>query len=171
MYDNQAIYAVDELNQQAYTSYVITPTLTKYSFAMKNSTFAILDSPESKKTLHQTVLQYELIHSKDDSRDKDYWYANEICEIYTGEKFPCQEIYFKKNIDIPLRTAQVVHQAWDLFHETTHYKIISIGKPDERIFNRIPTNWAYNCTDVMLSLSYNAQILTIKLTKDSTVDV
>ena len=44
-----------------------------------------------------------MIHSNNSSPDEDYWYANEKCEIQDGSKPPCQEIYFKKNTEIPLR--------------------------------------------------------------------
>ncbi|CAF1009276.1 unnamed protein product [Rotaria sordida] len=213
MYNNTVIYAIDELNQRAYKSYVINPTLTQYSFAMKNFPFAIPDSPESKNYVQLQLespsnnckyltywkysdnylpssfpshwnfndssfkidnfinFRYNMIHSKEKTGDEDYWYANETCLIYTGEEFPCQEIYFKKNTDIPLRTAAVVRRAWDLFHVTTYYNVISIGKPDDRLFNGIPKNWAYNCTDVMLTPVYNPSIVTITLGKSSPVEV
>ena len=112
-----------------------------------------------------------MIHSPADAGDEDYWYANETYEIYTGEKFPCQEIYFKKNTDIPLRTTAIVRRGWDLFHEITYYNVSSIGKPDEKFFDQIPKNWAYNCTDLMLHPVYNPTILTIELHKSVTVEV
>ncbi|CAF1404747.1 unnamed protein product [Rotaria sordida] len=211
-YENKAIYAIDELNQQAYRSYIITPTLTEYSFAMQHFPFAIPDSPESKYYVQLKLnfpsnscnygtywkygdylssafpshwnfndssfkidnfvnFRYEMIHSNNKTGDEDYWYANKICEIDTGEKFPCQEIYFKKNTDIPLRTAQVFRRRWEVLHETIYYKVISIGKPDDRLFKRIPQNWAYNCTDLALGLLYNPQILVISLDKTSSVQL
>ena len=150
-YENKAIYAIDELNQQAYRSYVIDSTLTEYSFAMQPFPFAIPDSPESKYYVQLKLdspsnicnygtywkygdylgsafpshwnfndssfkidnfvnFRYEMIHSNNNTGDEDYWYANEICETDTGEKFPCQEIYFKKNTEILLRTAQVIRR-------------------------------------------------------------
>ena len=48
MYDNQVLYTIDELNQRAYQSSILSPTLTQYSFAMKNFPFAIPESPQSK---------------------------------------------------------------------------------------------------------------------------
>ncbi|CAF3969565.1 unnamed protein product [Rotaria sp. Silwood1] len=115
--------------------------------------------------------KYDMIHSDKNTNEEDYWYANETCEIYTGEKFPCQEIYFKKNTDIPLRTAEVVRRGWDLFHVTTYYKVISIGKLDEKLFKRIPETWAYTCTDLMLQTSYNPSIVAIDLNKSAPVQV
>ncbi len=86
-----------------------------------------------------------MIHSNKDTGDEDYWYANETCQIYTSEIFPCQEIYFKKNTDIPLRSAEVVRRNWDLFHEITEYNLISIGKPDEKLFN----GWFHGTCDTI----------------------
>lgn len=212
MYDNRVLYAIDELNQRAYQSSVVSPTLTEYSFAMKKFPFAIPGSPESKSYVQLKLespsnncsygtywqyggnvfnsfpshwnfnassfkiqnfidFQYNMIRSSADAADEDYWYANETCEIYTGEKFPCQEIYFKKNTDIPLRTTAIVRQGWDLFQEITPYNVLSIGKPDEKFFDQIPTNWAYNCTDLMLYPVYNPTILTVELHKKATVEV
>ena len=210
--DHQSIYAIDELNQQAYNSYVISPTLTQYAFAMKNFPFAIPDSPQSKyyvqlklnspsnscnygtywkygdylssafpshwnfndssfKIDNFVKFKYEMIHSDNDTGDEDYWYANEICQIDSGEKFPCQEIYFKKNTDIPLRTANVFRRRWEVVRETIYYNVTSVGKPDDKLFNRIPQNWAYNCTDLMLGLLYDPQILVIALNKTSPVQM
>jgi hypothetical protein len=51
---------------------------------------------------------YKMIHSNTSSPDEDYWYTNETCEIQDGTQPPCQEIYFQKNTEIPLRLTQVV---------------------------------------------------------------
>ncbi|CAF0818768.1 unnamed protein product [Adineta steineri] len=189
-YENKAIYAIDELNQQAYRSYIINPTLTEYSFAMQHFPFAIPDSPESKYYVQLKLsypsnscnygtywkygdylssafpshwnfndssfkidnfvnFRYDMIHSNNNTGNEDYWYANETCRIDSGEYFPCQEIYFKKNTDIPLRSAQVVRRRWE----------------------RIPQNWAYNCTDLSLGLLYNPQLLVILLNNTSSVQL
>ena len=58
-----------------------------------------------------------------------------------------------------------------MLHETIYYEVISIGKPDNRLFNRIPQNWAYNCTDLSLGLLYDPQILVIPLDKTSSIQL
>ena len=78
-------------------------------------------------------------------------------ELILEKHYPCEEIYFKKNTDIPLRSTQVVRRGWNIIQVTTYYKIISIGKPDEKYFDSIPKNWSYICRDVMLGLFYYPQ--------------
>ena len=56
---------------------------------------------------------YEMIHSNDSTEDEDLWYSNDTCRIPVREVVPCEDVYFKKNTDIPLRFVQVVRQGWD----------------------------------------------------------
>ncbi|CAF2542996.1 unnamed protein product [Rotaria sp. Silwood2] len=81
---------------------------------------------------------YKMIHSENNSTTEDYWYADQLCEVYSGENFPCEEIYFIKDTNISLRTTKVIRQGWDLIQRTTKYRVISIGKPDVHLFNMIP---------------------------------
>ena len=43
--------------------------------------------------------------------DEDYWYANVTCRIDQWRIYPCEEIYFQKNTEIPLRFVQVIRRA------------------------------------------------------------
>ncbi len=56
-------------------------------------------------------------------------------------------IYFTKNTDIPLKTVRVVSDQGRLVRKTTKYTIMSIGKPDEKLFEPVPLDWAYNCSN------------------------
>ena len=73
--------------------------------------------------------------------------------------------------DIPLRTTQVVRQGWDLMQRTTNFQIISIGQPDDHLFDGIPKRWAYMCTDVMLGVIYNPQMPTLHLHETVAIQV
>ncbi|CAF1221891.1 unnamed protein product [Adineta steineri] len=125
---------------------------------MNGSTFEI------KNYLNFT---YKMIHSNNSSSDEDYWYTNEICETEDGNKPPCQEIFFKKNTEIPLRLNQVVYRGYRFIQTTINYNVISIGKPDDKYFNSMPKDWPTKCEDVDLGLTYYPQSATIKLNKSA----
>ena len=114
---------------------------------------------------------YKMLHSENANSDVDYWYANEQCQVYSGQNYPCEEIFFKKGTDIPLRYTQVIRQGWDLTQVTTTFQILSIGQPDDHLFDRIPKRWAYICTDVMLGVIYNPQMPTLHLDETVTIQV
>ncbi|CAF1166337.1 unnamed protein product [Didymodactylos carnosus] len=114
--------------------------------------------------------KYDMIHSESSNTD-DYWYSNETCRCDDGKQYPCQEIYFKKNTDIPIKTVEVVRQGWNVVQRTTTYDIISIGKLDDQLFEIIPKNWAYMCRDVMLGLLFYPQTSTMAINKSSTVEI
>jgi hypothetical protein len=114
---------------------------------------------------------YEMIHSNNSTDDEDYWYANTTCRIYTGQTYPCEEIYFKKNTEIPLRSTRVVRQGWDVVQQRRNYKIISMGKPDEKYFDSVPKNWSVACRDVMLGLLYYPQSTKIDLDQSVKIQV
>ncbi|CAF4204298.1 unnamed protein product, partial [Rotaria sp. Silwood2] len=57
----------------------------------------------SYKIRNYVSFNSEMIHSNNSSEDEDYWYSNATCSTDSGDKYPCQEIYFKKNTDLPLR--------------------------------------------------------------------
>jgi hypothetical protein len=113
----------------------------------------------------------EMIHSSSSSDDEDYWYSNVTCRVYTGETYPCEEIYFKKNTEIPLRSTRVTRIGWDVLQLKTNYQIISIGKPDEKYFDSIPKNWSLTCRDVMLGLLYYPQSTKIDLNQSVKVEI
>ncbi|CAF0891863.1 unnamed protein product [Didymodactylos carnosus] len=114
---------------------------------------------------------YVLIHSNDSSTDEDYWYSNEKCQVDSGASYPCQEMYFKKNTEIPLRFVQVVRRGWVVLQVTTNYNIISMGKPDDKYFDSIPKNWTLTCRDVMLGLLYYPQTSKINLNQNVKVEI
>ncbi|CAF2249276.1 unnamed protein product [Rotaria magnacalcarata] len=112
---------------------------------------------------------YEMIHSNDSSLDEDYWYANVTCRTDSGAIHPCEEIYFKKNTQSPVRSTRVARGGWDIRQFATYYKVISMGKPDEKYFDSIPKNWSLACRDVMLGLLYFPQ--TSKISLDQSVKI
>ncbi|CAF1127658.1 unnamed protein product [Adineta steineri] len=107
---------------------------------------------------------YPMIHSTNfSSPDEDYWYANQTCKIDSGEIYPCQEIYFKKNTQIPLRLTQVISRDYRFIQTTINYNIISMGKPDDKYFNSIPKDWFTACKDLDLGISYYPEFAKIYL--------
>ncbi len=115
--------------------------------------------------------KYEMLHSNNSSTDEDYWYSNVTCQVYSGETYPCEEIYFKKNTEIPLRFTEVVRRGWFLVQETTSYQVISIGKPDEKLFDSIPKTWSDSCRDYLLGILYYPQRMKILLHENAKVQV
>jgi hypothetical protein len=115
--------------------------------------------------------RYEMIHSTNASQNEDYWYANTTCSVDSGETYPCQEIYFKKDTQIPLRLTQVIRRGWAVIQMTTNYKIISMDKPDDKLFDFIPKNWSVACQDVMLGLLYYPQTSKIDLNQNAKVQI
>ncbi|CAF0960564.1 unnamed protein product [Rotaria sordida] len=115
--------------------------------------------------------KYEMIHSDSSSQGEDYWYANVTCQVDSGATYPCEEIYFQKNTQIPLRFTQVIRQGWRIVQTITNYQVISMGKPDEKYFDSIPSNWTSICRDVMLGLLYYPQISKIILKQSTQVQI
>ncbi|CAF1429433.1 unnamed protein product [Adineta ricciae] len=115
---------------------------------------------------------FGMIHSKNTSSiDEDYWYSNETCMLEDKEILPCEEIYFKKNTEIPLRSTVVVRYGMQVIQEITNYKIISIGKPDEKYFDLIPKNWSVVCQDANLGIIYNPEAVTIDSNRSSDIHI
>ena len=112
---------------------------------------------------------YQMIYFNDSS--EDHWYSNENCSTETGDQYPCQEIYFQKNTDIPSRFIQVRRAQWKVIRETTYFTILSIGKPDDKYFNSIPKDWFERCRDDDLGVLYSPQTLTISLHENVKVQV
>jgi hypothetical protein len=126
--------------------------------------WSTLNSFEIKTYLE---FNHEMIHSNDSSVDEDHWYSNITCQPDSGEIVPCQQIYLKKNTQIPLRFVEVVRRGWNLIQITTNYKVISVGKPDEKYFDSIPKNWSVACRDTNLGLLYYPQMTKINLTQNA----
>ncbi|CAF1304929.1 unnamed protein product [Rotaria sp. Silwood1] len=114
---------------------------------------------------------YNMIHSNDSSIDEDYWYSDVTCKVQTGETYPCEEIYFKKNTQIPLRLSRVVRQGWNIVKATYPYTIISMGKPDDKYFNSLPKNWSFICQDTMLGLLHYPQTAKVNLNESVEVEI
>ncbi|CAF3925941.1 unnamed protein product [Rotaria sp. Silwood2] len=96
----------------------------------------------------------KMIHAINSSKNEDHWYSEEKCSLETGDVYPCEEIFFKKNTDIPLRYIFVEGHGYFATRVIENYKIISIGKPSDKLFSKIPKNWMNNCTDLNLGLDF-----------------
>ncbi|CAF4962438.1 unnamed protein product [Rotaria sp. Silwood1] len=72
----------------------------------------------------------KMIHATNSSKDEDHWYSEDICTLKTGDEYPCEEIFFKKNTNIPLRYTFIEGHEFFAIRATINYKIISIGKPN-----------------------------------------
>lgn len=115
--------------------------------------------------------QHGMIHSTNSSETEDHWYANETCYVDLGPDVPCLEIYFIKNTEIPLRSLQVIRRGWVAYQSTTNYKVIAVGKPDDKYFDSIPKDWFLSCRDVMLGLYYEPQTTKIDLKQSVKVQI
>ncbi|CAF4117741.1 unnamed protein product, partial [Rotaria magnacalcarata] len=173
--DHQTIMAIDLVNQN---SYQISQE-RGYAFVMKNFPYTIPDSPESKHyvvVIHPTVVVMVrfgdmdfahsvhiqtigiIIHSTNHMNEtEDYWYADEKCSLYSEAEYPCEEIYFIKNTEIPLRTTRVVHRGLDILQVVTNYENLSIGKSDEELLDKILKDRAYNCQDITLGFEHDPE--------------
>ncbi|UJR19682.1 hypothetical protein I4U23_022816 [Adineta vaga] len=114
----------------------------------------------------------KMIHKTNSSKDEDHWYSEQNCTLEsTGETYPCEEIFFKKDTDIPLRYIFVEGTGFFALRVTINYKIISIGKPDDKLFETIPRNWMNNCTDLNLALDFILSSPIIKLNESAIVKI
>jgi hypothetical protein len=113
----------------------------------------------------------KMIHAINSSKDEDRWYSEEKCTLTAADEYPCEEVFFKKNTDIPLRYVYIYHTAMHNLRVTINYKVISIGKPDDKLFETIPKNWMNNCTDLNLGLDFILPSPIIKLNKSVTIQV
>ena len=114
---------------------------------------------------------HEMIHSTNSSDTEDYWHSNEQCELDSGEKFPCEEIFFKKNTDIPLRYTEIHRAGWKIVQLTTVYNVISVGEPDQKYFEGLPKNWSIACRDVNLGIFIYSQTTKIPVEKSDVVQI
>ena len=121
----------------------------------------------------KTYLQFkhEMIHSTNSSDTEDYWYSNEQCQPDSGEQRPCEQMFFKKNTDIPLRYIEVRRVGWDVVPVTTEYNVISVGEPDQKYFEGLPKNWSIACRDVNLGIFIYSQTTKIPVEKSDVVQV
>jgi len=115
--------------------------------------------------------QYEMIHSTNSSDAEDYWYSNKTCQVFTGQTYPCQEIYFKKNTDIPVRSKEVRRGRWYPEQFVTEYNVLSVGQIDEKYFNVSLKNWYAACQDASLGIDMDPSSLTLPLEQSASVQI
>ncbi|CAF1168263.1 unnamed protein product [Rotaria sp. Silwood1] len=114
----------------------------------------------------------KMIHSTNETILEDYWYSEEKCKIDIGKYYPCEEIYFTKNTDLPLKTVRIgVDDHRKIASITTKYTILSVGKPDETSLIPYPKDWAYACADFALGLSRDPESSMIPLNESGTVNI
>ena len=207
---NGALYAIDEINQQAYLSVSDSVKSSETAYAAKHLKYAPADSPQSeyyvqlsdafpggcryatyweyggstfnsfpehwgngssyeiKNFIH---FKYDMIKSNTSSVYEDYWYSNATCHPQSPKPVPCEEIYFRKGTDIPVRSTQVISTPWEVRQFTTEYMMISVGKPDDKYFDPISKDWARSCQDVNLGVVYNPQSTKIDLNESVKIQV
>lgn len=149
---------------QASHSYYVELTITDFPSHWNNGGIAY-------KIKNYIEFQHDIIRSTNSSETEDHWYSPEKCRIDSGETFPCEEIYFKKNTDIPLRYIQVQRVVFDVIRIVTSYYVISIGKPDDKYFESFPTHWYNECRDDNLGLSADPQQVRIDLDESKNIQV
>jgi len=117
-------------------------------------------------------LNYTMIYNFNQSDlEEDYWYSAETCYDAVHDVHPCFRLYFKHANDTPLRSIQLQSVGERSFFQTTEYQIISIGKPDDKYFAGIPTNWYTSCLDTDLQLEFFADSYVIYYRTHRTVAV
>jgi hypothetical protein len=113
----------------------------------------------------------EMILSNDSAPNEDYWRSVTDCTLDSGDVAPCEEIFFEKNTEIPLRYNAIRHPAMLGYQYSVSFHVISIGKPDDRLFETIPKNWQDNCTDLDLSLEFDNPSVFVHLNQSFTVRI
>ena len=114
---------------------------------------------------------YPMIHSNKPSANEDYWYANQSCQTDSGGTFPCQEIFFQKNTNIPIRYSEIVLDETEIIRQIKNFTIYSTEKPGDKYFDSIPKNWPENCRDGDLEVSYNPNEITLRLKESIKVEI
>lgn len=122
---------------------------------------------EIKNFIH---FKYPMLRSNRSSPYEDYWYSNVTCRPM-GKTCPCEEIYFRKGTDIPVRSTQVIRTPWDVQQYTTEYMIISVGQPDDKYFDPIIKDWATACRDVTLGIHLDPNNTKIDLNQNVKIHV
>lgn len=117
------------------------------------------------------AFEAKMIHSNDPPRGEDYWYSSKTCVLYTQETVPCEEIFFKKDTDIPVRSTKTVEGVHGLHVKVTNYKVLSTGNINNTIFKSMPSNWATSCRDLDLDIVYNRQSVILKLNQSVKIKV
>ena len=113
----------------------------------------------------------QMIYSTNSSDTEDYWYANATCQTTDQHTYPCEEIYFKKNTDIPVRYTQVRLRGWEIVQIIDEYNVISVGEVDEKYFDTLPMNWSVACRDSALGIFVGPQTSTIPVEQSAIVQI
>jgi hypothetical protein len=113
----------------------------------------------------------QMIHSNTSVSNEDYWYSVNNCTLDSGESCPCQEIFFKKDTEIPLRYRYIRHNPMPTYQVIINYDVISIGKPDDRFFETIPKNWMDNCADLNLGLDLNESVPIVHINESIVIPI
>lgn len=211
--DGRTIYAIDEVNQKAFTSikYGVSQASQQNSYVMKDFPYTMPDSPESLNYVQMIddfspegcmygtywkyggfsansfpshwlkgynfevknyiAFQYNLIYSNDSSITEDHWCSMERCSDDMGKEYPCEEIYFQKNTEIPLRYGRVLRRGWNVVHDVITYKILSVSQTIDQYFEPIRKNWTVSCRDTSLGLLIYSQDIKIPLEKQGSVEI
>jgi hypothetical protein len=126
-------YAVPDSPQSKYyvqllvelpSNWCVYGTYWKYGGNPYNSFPSYWVNGTSFEVKNYLNFNYQMIHSNDSSIDEDYWYADVTCQVQTVQTYPCEQVYFKKNTQIPLRSTRIVRRGWNIVQETTAYTII-----------------------------------------------
>ncbi|CAF4837272.1 unnamed protein product, partial [Rotaria sp. Silwood2] len=173
-------YAVPDSPQSKHYVFLATTSLINlcsYETYWKYGAYRLNQFPlhwgndSSYKIRNYVSFNSEMIHSNNSSEDEDYWYSNATCSTDSGDKYPCQEIYFKKNTDLPLRLVEVQRSPFSAKRVITNFTIISIGKPDDKYFDSIPKDWYVACRDFDLGVLYDPTLIKLSVQQSAKVQV
>ena len=92
-------------------------------------------------------------------------------KLIAGETYKCQEIYFHKNTNIPIRYSEVVLVDTEIIRQTRNFTIYSMEKPSDKYFDSIPENWTEDCRDGDLGVLYNPNEITLHVQQSVEVEV
>jgi hypothetical protein len=173
-------YTVPDTPQSKHYVFLVTTSFINtcsYETYWKHGTYRLNQFPSHwgndslYKIRNYVNFNSKMIHSNNSSKDEDYWYSNEICFTDIGDKYSCQEIYFKKNTDIPVRLVEVQRSPFSSQRVITNFTIISIGKPDDKYFDSIPKEWYSSCRDFDLGILYDPTLIRLNVQESAKVQV
>jgi hypothetical protein len=115
--------------------------------------------------------RYNLIRSTNSSIDVDYWYANETCMTTFSGSVQCEEIFFRKNTDIPLQYNYIYTDSGYTYQGKRYFTNVSVGKPDDKYFKIIPKDWTTICTDLNLDVLFSETFEKIDVQESAGIDI
>lgn len=163
-------YVLIDSIQQAYCQY---STVWQYGSASAGQFFPQHWYGDDTYNISNYMLfNSKMIRPNDSAPDEDYWRSDYECTLDSGANAPCQEIFFKKDTEIPLRYRAIRHPPPMLNYQySIDFHVISIGKPDDRLFQTIPKNWKDNCTDLDLRFECNNPTVLVDLNQSITIRI